>query len=132
MSSQQRDCGQRRSFRSRIPPGQHEALLEVGRRCFAVRLLNESVEGAAVCADRDVAVKPDNVVRVWTTFGRFEARVVHVTRLGPFGTVECGENCRFRLGLEWLRELSTPPTVQAFAPATTRSPAPPPREDSDL
>jgi len=124
MNSQERDFGQRRSFRSGLPAGQQEALLEVGRRRFAVRLLDESVEGAAVWTGRDVGVKADDVVRLTTTFGRFEARVVRVAQIEPAETDGSREKPLFRLGLERLPELETFSTARPSLPEPARSPAP--------
>jgi len=106
MTSQQTerpgDFPQRRSYRCGLLAAQQEAMLEAGPRQLAVRLLNESVEGAAVWTDRDPGVKADDVVWLSTTFGRFEARVVHVTQLEPSASRGSGDGPRFRLGLERL------------------------------
>jgi len=112
MTSQQTDrpgdFPQRRSYRCGLPARQREAILEAGPRQLTVRLLNESVEGAAVWTDRDPGVKADDVVWLSTTFGRFEARVVHVTQLEPFAGKGSGDRPGFRLGLERLQEPTVP------------------------
>ena len=129
MNSQERDFGQRRSFRCGLPARQQEALLEIGRRRFRVALLDESVEGAAVWTDRDLGVKADDMVRVSTSFGHFRARVVRVAQIEPAETDGSREKPRFRLGLERLPELESPPTAQPPFPESARSPAPcPPGE----
>jgi hypothetical protein len=107
--SENDDMAERRSFRCSLPPGQQAAVLEVGRQRYAVRLLNESVDGAAVCAERDPGVKPDDVVRLSTTFGQFEARVVHIERPEPAENDVSREKPQLNLGLVWVRELGMPP-----------------------
>jgi hypothetical protein len=88
-----------------------------------VRLLNESVEGAAVFADRDPDVRVDDVVWLSTSFGRFQARVVHVTQLEPSTSQPSGDNPGFSLGLERLQEPAAPPAVQPALPEAARSPS---------
>jgi hypothetical protein len=89
-----------------------------------VQLLNESVEGAAVFVDRNPDVRVDDMVWLSTSFGRFQARVVHVTQLEPSASKGSGDNPGFRLGLERLQELATPPAVQPALSETARSPSP--------
>ena len=96
----------------------------MGRRRFAVRLLDESVEGAAVWTVRVVGVKADDVVRLTTTFGRFEARVVRVAQIEPAETEGSREKPLFRLGLERLPELETSSTAQPSFAESARSTAP--------
>ena len=93
-------------------------MLETGQRRFAVRLLNESVEGAAVWVEGNPGVEADDVVRLSTTLGRFEARVVHVVQLAPARTEGEREKPQFRLGLEWLNELKNPSAMQMPPPET--------------
>ena len=100
---------QRGSFRCSLPPGQQAAVLEVGRERFAVRLINESVNGAGICTERDPGVKLDDLVRLSTTFGQFEARVVHVEQPEPAAGDVNQAKPRFNVGLEWVRELGMPP-----------------------
>lgn len=118
MGSQSRDedFERRRSFRCRVPDRQQGATLEAGLRRVQVRLVNESAEGVAVRADGDPALTPGDIVRLSTTFGRFEARVVYAT---PIEAAEARANQggpRFRLGLEWLQELPTPPGAPVLPP----------------
>ena len=101
-TDRQGDSRQRRSFRCGLPAGQQQAVLEAARGRLPVRLLNESVEGAAVFADRNPDVRVDDVVWLSTSFGRFQARVVHVTRIEPPASQPSGDNPGFRLGLERL------------------------------
>jgi hypothetical protein len=129
MSSEEKPSAQRRSFRCGVPAGQQEAILEAGGWRYRVRLLNESVEGAAVWADQDMGVKADDEVRLSTAFGRFVARVAHVAEFDPAGAGGSPEKRGFRLGLEWLRE-PPPPAWQTAAPDTARSPAPSPPGES--
>ena len=96
------EVAQRGSFRCSLPPGQQAAVLEVGQERFAVRLINESVEGAAVCTERDPGVKPDDVVRLSTTFGQFEARVVHVEQPEPAAGDVNQAKPPLNLGLKWV------------------------------
>ena len=124
MSSQEKRAAQRRSFRCNVPAGQEEGILEASGRHYRVRLLDESVEGAAVRADENTGVKADDVVCLSTDFGRFVARVAHVVELDPAGPGEDSEHAGFRLGLEWLRQ--PPPPALASWPApryrTARAP----------
>ncbi|MHC4177599.1 MAG: hypothetical protein ACYSWU_08835, partial [Planctomycetota bacterium] len=108
MSSQEKRAAQRRSFRSSVPTGQEEGILEASGRHYRVRLLDESVEGAAVRADENTGVKADDLVHLSTNFGRFLARVAHVVELDPTGPGEDPENPGSRLGLEWLRQPPPP------------------------
>ena len=63
-------------------------------------------------------VEADDVVRLSTTLGRFEARVVHVVQLAPARTEGEREKPQFRLGLEWLNELKNPSAMQMPPPET--------------
>jgi hypothetical protein len=107
---------QRRSFRCGVPAGQETATLEVGPERFPARLLDESVEGAGVRAEGNLDVKPQDVVRLSTTLGRFEARVIYVSQIDPSRPDGGGEAPQYRLGLEWLREPSTSVSVETYPP----------------
>ena len=119
MNSQEKGVAQRRSFRCSLPDAQQDAVLETGQRRFAVRLLNESIEGVAVWVEGSPGVEADEVVRLSTTFGRFEARVVHVVQLAPAQTGGERGKPQFCLGLEWLKEPKAPSAMQQMPPPET-------------
>ncbi len=121
MSFPEQDKALRRSFRCRVPESQQEAVLRARDWRFAVRLLNESVEGAAVQLDRDPGVEIDDVVRLTTTLGSFEARVAHVSRIQPAETAAGPAKPLFRLGLERLQHPQVPP-VETAESRTTGAP----------
>ena len=112
MSSEERGLFRRRSFRCRVPEGQQGAVLTAGQRRYPVQLFNESAEGAGAWAERDPGVKADDLVELITTFGRFQARVIHVTQLDAATAEAASTAPRFRMGFEWVRELPMPPEEQ--------------------
>lgn len=114
----------RRSFRASVPDRQQAVVLKAGERRFSVRLLNESVEGAAVQVDEDPGVRTDDVVRLTTTLDSFEARVAHVSEIEPAEAGASVARPRFRLGLEWLKGPILPPPQQTAPPEATLSPDP--------
>jgi hypothetical protein len=118
MSSQERGAAERRSFRCSVPAGQQEAVLEVGWGRYNVALLNESVEGCAVRGDRDLGVRPGDLVRLSTTFGRYEARVVYLEQTEPSRSYGSRGDRQYRLGLEWIRELDMLSAVGTLPPET--------------
>ena len=105
----------RRSFRAGVPDCQQSVVLKAGERRFSARLLNESVEGAAIEVEEAPGVSTGDVVRLTTTLGSFEARVAHVSQIEP---VEAGSSDRrpgLRLGLEWTRRVDTAGSADRLA-----------------
>lgn len=124
MSPREAEFAHRRSFRASLPEKQKEAILKVGPLRFAARLVDESVEGTAVRVDGDPGVKPDDVVRLTTSSGTFNARVVRMAQLEPQQSHGNRDGPQFCLGLEWLQRPAMPPDVPATLPQSTLPPAP--------
>lgn len=70
------DCDQRKTFRILVPDGQLQAVLKVGRRAVTVRMVDSSAGGFAVASHEVLPVKRGDVLRLRTSAGWHEVRVV--------------------------------------------------------
>jgi hypothetical protein len=96
------DTDQRKSFRILVPDGQEQAVLKFGRRSLTVRMVDSSAGGFAVASPEALNVKRGDVLRLRTSAGWHEVRIV---RLESFSD-------GMLIGLERLREIDDPRQLQ--------------------
>ena len=72
------DSDQRKTFRILVPEGQEQAVLKVGRRSVTVRMVDSSAGGFAVASPGVLKVKRGEVLRLRTSAGWHEVRIVRL------------------------------------------------------
>jgi len=112
----------RRWPRIATPEPRPQAMLIVGRKEMPVSVLDESVGGFAILADRAPGIHAHDIVHLRNGDTIYETRVVYIGRaaMSSDGAASNG----FRLGLERMTEARVPPTAAEKTPWLMRLSAP--------
>ncbi len=105
MNPRQKDIDKRESYRCQVPQGQEHAELQIGRQRTSIRLFNESAGGFAAMVEGNPGIKVDDVLKLTTSMGRFEARVAYLSQVMQASSGQKQEEPLLRIGLERLGDL---------------------------
>ena len=121
------DCDQRKSFRILIPEGQVQAVLKVGRRAVTVRMVDSSAGGFAVASPEVLPVKRGDVLRLRTSAGWHEVRVVRQESftdgmlIGVERLKDIDDPRQLQGTTGWLDSLFLPPSGELGGPTAART-----------